>query len=101
VIRSHLRITSFFSPGVSRVVDELEARPGKKEPASGNGLSPREDEVLRLLAEGHRTKEIAQRLSISVRTVETHREHIMRKLGIHNTAGLVKYAIAKGIVRVG
>jgi two-component system nitrate/nitrite response regulator NarL len=93
---------SFFSPGISRiVVDELETRPGRKEPVSVNGLSPREEEVLRLIAEGHRNKEIAKRLSISVRTVETHREHIMRKLDIHSAAGLAKYAIAKGTVKLG
>jgi two-component system nitrate/nitrite response regulator NarL len=93
---------SFFSPGISRiVVDELEARRDRKEPVSVNGLSPREDEVLRLIAEGHRNKEIAKRLSISVRTVETHREHIMRKLNIHSAAGLAKYAIAKGTVKLG
>jgi two-component system nitrate/nitrite response regulator NarL len=92
---------SFFSPGISRiVVDELETRPGRKEPVSVNGLSPREEEVLRLIAEGQSNKEIAKCLSIGVRTVETHREHIMAKLGIHSTAGLTKYAIARGILKL-
>ena len=92
---------SFFSPRISRiVVDELKASPQRKKPALISGLTLREEEVLRLIAEGHRNKEIAKRLSISVRTVETHREQIMRKLDIHNAAGLTKYAIAKGIVKL-
>jgi DNA-binding NarL/FixJ family response regulator len=91
---------SFFSPGISRVlVDELKARPQRKKHIHISGLTTREDEVLRLIAEGQRNKEIASRLSISVRTVETHREHIMRKLDIRTSAGLAKYAIVKGIVK--
>ena len=56
-------------------------------------LSPREREVLQLVAEGKTTREIAESLSIGVKTVETHRQHIMGKLEIHDTAGLVRYAI--------
>ena len=92
---------SFFSPGISRVLaNEFKARPQRKKNVPISGLTPREEEVLRLIAEGHRNKEIAKRLSISVRTVETHREQIMRKLDIHNAAGLTKYVIAKGIVKL-
>lgn len=60
-------------------------------------LSPRQTEVLRLVALGHSTKEIARELTLSVKTVETHRAQIMGRLDIHDVAGLVRYAIRKGI----
>lgn len=92
---------SFFSPGISRIlVDELKGQPQRGKPISISGLTAREEEVLRFIAEGRSNKEIAKCLFISVRTVETHREHIMAKLGIHSTAGLTKYAIAGGIVKL-
>lgn len=62
-----------------------------------NALTPREREVLQLLAEGSNPKEIAKRLHISVKTVQTHRQHIMEKLDTHNLADLTKYAIREGI----
>ena len=65
----------------------------------GDGLSGREREVLQLVAEGHTTKEIANILHLSPKTVDSHREHIMEKLGIRNVAGLTKYAIREGITR--
>jgi len=65
--------------------------------AGGDGLTNREREVLQLVAEGHTTKEIAKSLSLSVKTVDSHREHIMDKLGIHNIAGLTKYAVREGL----
>ena len=61
-------------------------------------LSPRQREVLRLIAEGRTTKQIAQVLEISVKTVETHRAQLMERLGIHDVAGLVRYAIRTGLV---
>jgi two-component system nitrate/nitrite response regulator NarL len=61
-------------------------------------LTDREREVLTLIAEGQSNKEIANRLGIGVRTIETHRERIMRRLNIHSVAGLTKYAIANGLV---
>ncbi|MHC4551163.1 MAG: response regulator [Planctomycetota bacterium] len=63
----------------------------------GDGLSGREREVLQLVAEGHTTKEIAQMLHLSPKTIDSHREHIMEKLSIRNIAGLTKYAIREGI----
>ncbi len=63
----------------------------------GDGLTSREREVLQLVSEGHTTKEIAQTLKLSVKTVDSHREHIMDKLGIHNIAGLTKYAVREGL----
>ena len=61
-------------------------------------LTNREREVLVLVAEGLSNKEIAMNLNVGVRTVETHRERIMRKLGIHSVAGLTRFAIAKGLI---
>jgi DNA-binding NarL/FixJ family response regulator len=63
----------------------------------GDGLSNREREVLQLVAEGHTTKEIAEVLNLSTKTIDSHREHIMEKLGIRNVAGLTKYAIREGL----
>ncbi len=60
-------------------------------------LTEREREILQLIAEGHSTKEIADRLFLSIKTVGTHREHLMEKLGIHSVAGLTKYAIREGL----
>ncbi|HXF99107.1 MAG TPA: response regulator transcription factor [Gaiellaceae bacterium] len=70
-----------------------ERRRAEEEP-----LSEREREVLRLLALGHTNQEIARMLYISVRTVETHRAHIMRKLGLHTRAELVRHALAQGLL---
>jgi DNA-binding NarL/FixJ family response regulator len=63
-------------------------------------LSPRQREVLRLIAEGRTTKQIAQVLTISVKTVETHRAQLMERLDIHDVAGLVRYAIIVGLIEV-
>jgi DNA-binding NarL/FixJ family response regulator len=61
-------------------------------------LSSREVEVLQLIAEGEANKQIADALGISIKTVEKHREHLMQKLDIHDTAGLTRYAIGAGII---
>lgn len=61
-------------------------------------LTPRQQEVLRLLAEGNSTKDIAFALSLSVKTIETHRAQIMERLEVHDLAGLVRYAIRSGVV---
>jgi DNA-binding NarL/FixJ family response regulator len=61
-------------------------------------LTPRQIEVLRLVAEGHRTREIAVRLKLSVKTVESHRGEIMKRLEIHDVVGLVRYAMRVGLV---
>jgi DNA-binding NarL/FixJ family response regulator len=61
-------------------------------------LTSRQREILQLIAEGHTTKDIAQRLNLSVSTVETHRTELMQRLDIHDVAGLVRYAIRTGLV---
>jgi len=92
----------FFSPAVSRVLlDELaNGKKGKSPSAKAAALSEREREVLVLIADGRSNKEIAARLGVGVRTVETHRERIMRKLNIRTVAGLTKFAIANGMVEL-
>jgi len=64
------------------------------------GLTPRQREVLKLIAEGNSTKEIAMALKISVKTVETHRMLLTERLDIHHTAGLVRYALKAGLIRL-
>ena len=63
-------------------------------------LTARQREVLKMIAEGHATKEIARRLNISVKTVETHRAQLMERLNIHDIAGLVRYALRMGLVKL-
>lgn len=89
----------YFSPSVSRVLIEEMADGNKRssDNPSPPPLTDREREVLSLIAEGLLNKQIADRLGIGVRTIETHRERIMRKLDIHTVAGLTKYAIARGM----
>ncbi|HNQ90582.1 MAG TPA: response regulator transcription factor [Verrucomicrobiota bacterium] len=90
-----------FSPSIARRLRHRHAEPSgravllKKRAAE---LSSREAEVLQLIAEGHANKQIAAELDISVKTVEKHRQHLMEKLRIHDTAGLTRYAIAAGII---
>jgi len=84
----------YLSPGVSAAV--LEACGSKK--CRGDLLTSRERDVLQLVAEGKTTKEIAALLGVSVKTVESHRTHVMRKLDIHETASLVRYAIRRGLI---
>ena len=88
-----------FSEDIARAaLNEFVSSGGKKEPFAQ--LTSREREVLVLIAEGKSNKEIADRLGIGVRTIETHRERIMRRLNIHSVAGLTKYAIANGLISI-
>ncbi len=80
-----------------RVIGEYVDLAGERSPSAFSILSPRERQVLQLLAEGTSTKEMAVRLKVSVKTVETHRRQIMDKLDIHSVAELTKYAIREGI----
>ena len=88
----------YFSPAISRVlVEEMVDGKAAADASVPLPLTERERQVLSLIAEGLLNKQIADRLGIGVRTIETHRERIMRKLDIHTVAGLTKYAIAQGM----
>ena len=92
---------TYFSAKVSQtVVNDFVKIARSKGKKGGVELSRREIEVLTLIAEGLGNKEIASRLFVSVRTVETHRERIIRKLDIHTVAGLTRYTLTKGIVKL-
>jgi DNA-binding NarL/FixJ family response regulator len=95
-IREVSRDMTYLSPRVSRtVVQAYLAKSDVPDP-----LTPREREVLRLVAEGKTTKEVAAILGISVKTAEAHRIRVMKKLETHNTASTVRYAIRQGLVQV-
>jgi DNA-binding NarL/FixJ family response regulator len=92
---------TFFSPSISRRQDRIhplspDRAGGFKKKAAH--LTPRELEILQLIAEGKANKETASELGIGIKTVEKHREHLMQKLDIHDTAGLTRYAISAGII---
>ena len=96
-LRSVMRGESWLSPSVSRqVVEGYVHRAGSD--AAPEVLTARQREVLRLVAGGKSTKEIAFLLNLSVKTVETHRAQIMERLGIRDVAGLVRYALRSGLV---
>jgi len=91
----------FFTDSVARIVLEGYRRKGSQDERSGDSsslLSPREREIIQLLAEGKNNYEVAGALNISVKTVETHRAHIMEKLDLHSITELVHYAIRNRIV---
>ena len=91
----------FLTPKVSEIVLEGFLKTGSRhqhEGRAGPRTTPRELEIIRLLAEGKANKEIAAQLGITVRTVETHRAKIMLKLGLHSLAELIHYAIRHGII---
>ena len=90
----------FLSPSISdKVIDAyLEQKKGNKTKSVLDLLTSREMEILKLIAEGYKNKDIADHLCISSKTVEKHRSNLMEKLDIRNTAGLTAYAIDKGIV---
>jgi len=91
---------SYLSPGVSEKVIEgyLEGKEGTRSLSAWESLSQREREVLKLIAEGYKNKEIAEDLCISLKTVEKHRANLMKKLDLHNAAGLTVYAVERGLL---
>lgn len=91
---------SFFSPAVSRRLSQYEkvAGRGAAQKPHPLHLTSRETEVLQLIAEGLANKQIASELGISIKTVEKHRQSLMDKLNVHDTAGLTRHAIAAGII---
>jgi len=97
-IKAVQRNETYLSPAVSKgvVSDYVQRLRGEESPSAQ--LTPRQREVLQLIAEGHSTKEIARRLDLSVKTVDTHRSQLMRQLDIHEVAGLVRYAMRIGLI---
>ena len=96
-LRSVMRGETYLSPAISRqVVEGYVQRVGAG--AGEDPLTPRQREVLKRIAEGRSTKEIAFDLGLSVKTVETHRAQIMERVGIRDVAGLVRYAMRTGLV---
>jgi DNA-binding NarL/FixJ family response regulator len=89
-----------LSPAITRLVIENYLRWGDLQLDSTNGLSPREREVLQLIAEGYSNKQIAEILSISIKTVQAHRMNLMAKLDLHDRADLIKYAIQRKIIDI-
>ncbi len=91
----------YFSPSITKHFGDRPWKATGKEAMvkkSLDTLSSREAEVLQLVAEGGANKNIASELGISIKTVEKHREHLMRKLGLHDIAGITRYAIAAGVI---
>lgn len=97
-LQAVMRGETYLTPAVSKqlVQDYLEGARVKSDPL--RELTPRQREVLQLIAEGNSTKEIAYKLGVSIKTVETHRGELMNRLDIHDVAGLVRYAIRTGLV---
>jgi DNA-binding NarL/FixJ family response regulator len=89
----------YVSPIISQMIS-VESEKGPSYLAPSIELTPRQREVLTLVAEGYSTRDIARTLGISVKTVETHRAQLMERLNIHDVAGLVRYAIRTGIVKL-
>ena len=92
---------TFFSPAIAKRLQGNPANPRGRDgllKANANRLTSRETEVLQLVAEGSANKQVAAELGISIKTVEKHRQHLMDKLNIHDTAGLTRYAISAGII---
>ena len=100
-IREVQKGKSFFSPSISKHLNYLNPQSLGRTGAFSKKvaqLTSREMEVLQLIAEGKANKETASELGIGIKTVEKHREHLMQKLDIHDTAGLTRYAISAGII---
>lgn len=97
VARGH----TYFSPAIAKRLSGGAGKPRDRDgllKANGMRLTSRETEVLQLVAEGSANKQVAAELGISIKTVEKHRQHLMDKLNIHDTAGLTRYAITAGVI---
>jgi DNA-binding NarL/FixJ family response regulator len=104
-VKAVVRGETYLSPPISKVVIDKYLQRTRGEPDHSwatsmpyGQLTSRQREILQLIAEGHTTKDIAQCLNLSARTVETHRTELMQRLDIHDVAGLVRYAIRTGLV---
>jgi DNA-binding NarL/FixJ family response regulator len=97
-LKAVARGETYLSSAVSKHVVDAYVRRSGDEPPQRQPLTPRQREILQLVAEGRTTKEIASTLDLSVKTIEAHRTQLMDRLGIHDVAGLVRYAIRTGLV---
>lgn len=97
-LRAVMRGDTYLSPGISQDLVEEYLRGDQPASSPLEALTPRQREILQLIAEGRSTKEIAQRLNISVKTVESHRAELMDRVNIRDVAGLVRYAIRIGLI---
>ena len=96
---------AYLSPSIAGIVIRDYARrltgaTADTAPLPGRRLSSREREVLQLLAEGHNSEQVAAKLYISIKTVSTHRRHIMEKLNLNNIADLIKFALREGLTSI-
>jgi two-component system response regulator NreC len=99
-IRAVAQGDAYFSPEIARTLVDayVGRRAAEPTPTAYDELTDREREILQLVAEGYTNREIAEMLSISIKTVKTHRLHLMHKLQLHDRGELIKYAIQKGII---
>src|SRR4029453_18663597 len=97
-LRAVMQGKTWLSPAISKTLVDDYVRRVNSENVPAVSLTPRQREILQLIAEGHSTKEMAFRLGVSVKTIETPPAQLMERLGIHDVAGLVRYAIRTGIV---
>ncbi|MFN7944687.1 MAG: response regulator transcription factor [Blastocatellia bacterium] len=91
-LRSVMKEGAYLSPSISGLIWQDAGKP------ESELLTPRQREILQLIAEGHSTKEIAFKLKVSIKTVESHRAAIMQRLAISDLSGLIRYALRKGII---
>jgi DNA-binding NarL/FixJ family response regulator len=92
---------TYYSPSIAKRMRDEQNKPRDRDgllKANATRLTSRECEVLQLVAEGSGNKQVAAELGISIKTVEKHRQHLMDKLNIHDTAGLTRYAISAGVI---
>ena len=90
---------TYFGPEVAKIVRDNVMRPKNAEPGPTlEDLTPREMEILKMVAQSYTTKDVAARLNVSVKTAENHRTNLMRKLKLHNAAALTRFAVEQGIV---
>lgn len=97
-LKSVMRGEPYLSPSISKQLVHEYLAYRKDKLGSAVELTARQREVLQLIAEGSSTKDIARKLGLSVKTVDTHRTELMRRLDIHDVAGLVRYAIRRGLI---
>jgi DNA-binding NarL/FixJ family response regulator len=97
-IRSVVAGRKYLSPGLSEQLVKYYQEPNVESQLAKDGLTPRQRQILKLIAEGHTTKQIATQLGLSNKTVEMHRTQLMKNLKIHEIAGLTRYAIKQGLV---